>query len=146
MTVSAMAGHYLHRDDPDLVVESIRRVVFPSVKRVLEDVLEKGDVKAIERKYHELRKTYPTEYFQESDLNSLGSKLLRANDVDGAILLFRLNVEMFPKSANTYDSLGEAYAARGDRARAIANYRNSLKLDPDNSNAASALKTLDASP
>ena len=146
MTVSPMASHYIHRDDPELVIESIRRVAFPSVKRILEIVLEKGDAAAAESKYRSLRKSYPKNYFQESDLNSLGYLLLRRNDIGGAITLFRLNVEMFPTSANTYDSLAEAYAKNSDRGLAIKNYKRSLELDPENTNAARSLERLTNGP
>lgn len=35
-----------------------------------------------------------------------------------AIALFRRNVELYPGSANVYDSLGDGLLARGARARA----------------------------
>jgi len=41
-----------------------------------------------------------------------------------------------------YDSLGEAYKARGDRALAIRNYEASLVLNPRNDNAKSILEQL----
>lgn len=66
--------------------------------------------------------------------------------VDAAIAVFRLNVEMYPKSANTYDSLGEAYMDHGDRTVAIANYEQSLTLDSTNAHAVMMLKKLRAQP
>jgi tetratricopeptide (TPR) repeat protein len=144
MTVAATTSHYIHRDDPELVIESIRRVVFPSVKRVLENVLKSSDIATVERRYREMRKHYPTVYFLESDLNSLGYARVRAKDLDGAIRLFKLNVEMYPLSANPYDSLGEAYALRGDRDLAIRNYKMVLKLDPESTSALKALEKLEA--
>ena len=49
---------------------------------------------------------------------------------------------MNPKSANTYDSLGEAYMKSGDKEMAIASYKKSLKLNPGNNNAVDMLKKL----
>jgi cytochrome c-type biogenesis protein CcmH/NrfG len=49
---------------------------------------------------------------------------------------------LYPQSSNAYDSLGEAYAANGDKANAIASYRRSLELDPKNSNAEKWLEKL----
>jgi len=40
-------------------------------------------------------------------------------------------VQEYPKSANTYDSLGEAYLKMGQKDLAIRNYETSLRLDPD---------------
>jgi Flp pilus assembly protein TadD len=62
--------------------------------------------------------------------------------VPRAIDIFRLNVRAFPTSGNVYDSLGEAYLAQGDTVRARANYRQSLELDPNNSNVADILRRI----
>lgn len=79
----------------------------------------------------------------EARLNDLGYGLLRQNKVSEAIGAFSVNVALYPQSSNVYDSLGEAYAAKGDKARAIANYRKSLELDPKNKNAVEQLKKLE---
>ena len=42
--------------------------------------------------------------------------------VDAAIRVFRLNTRLFPDSANAWDSLAEAHAARGDQDEAKALY------------------------
>lgn len=78
----------------------------------------------------------------EAQLNVLGYQLLQRGMVAEAIAVFELNVEVFPESSNPYDSLGEAYLAAGDRARAIASYRRSLELDPGNANAILTLERL----
>ena len=57
-----------------------------------------------------------------------------------------MNVEQFPDSANVYDSLAEAYAAAGKRQLAEVFYRQSLILDPDNTNALKMLDQLKAPP
>jgi predicted negative regulator of RcsB-dependent stress response len=41
-----------------------------------------------------------------------------------------------------YDSLGEAYARRGDKQAAIQNYEKSLQLNPQNTNAKARLLEL----
>ena len=79
----------------------------------------------------------------EARLNDLGYGLLRQNKVSEAIGMFRVNVALYPQSWNVYDSLGEAYAVKGDKERAIANYRKSLELDPKNKNAVEQLKRLE---
>ncbi len=48
----------------------------------------------------------------------------------------------FPKSANAFDSLGEAYLEAGNKDLAIENYKKSLLLNPDNKNAEEVLKRL----
>lgn len=71
----------------------------------------------------------------EPTINALGYDLLARPWPDAAVALLRLNVERFPTSANAHDSLGEAYAATGDRESALRHYRESLRLDPENDNA-----------
>ncbi len=78
----------------------------------------------------------------ESSVNSLGYGLLSRKQTADAIRIFQLNVELYPDSANTYDSLGEAYMAAGDKAQAVKNYEKSLSLNPQNTNATAMLKRL----
>lgn len=80
----------------------------------------------------------------EAELNVLGYELVHASRLGDAIRVFEQNVTAYPLSANVYDSLGEAYMDAGDTARAIANYRRLLQLNPANHNAADALRELGA--
>ena len=58
-------------------------------------------------------------------------------------MIFELNVEAYPEAFNPWDSLGEAQMAAGQREKAIASYRRSLELNPDNTNAVSVLAGLE---
>ena len=76
-------------------------------------------------------------------INSLGYYLLGLGEVDSAIEIFKFNTREYPNSANTYDSLGEAYLADGDTEKARENYEKSLQLDPDNEHAVEMLRNMD---
>jgi tetratricopeptide (TPR) repeat protein len=78
----------------------------------------------------------------EDQLNLLGYDCLFAGELDLALALFQKNAEVHPNSWNAHDSLGEAYAARGEREKAIEAYSRSLELNPDNANAAARLEEL----
>lgn len=80
--------------------------------------------------------------FGENSLNEFGYHVMGAGDLAGALEVFLLNVELFPESANAYDSLGEVYMNRGERDRAIRNYEKSLELNPKNANAVQQLDKL----
>jgi tetratricopeptide (TPR) repeat protein len=67
----------------------------------------------------------------EAELNQYGYTQLQAGKVDDAIATFRENIKRHPESWNTYDSLGEALAARGIRQEAIDNYRKALSMTGD---------------
>lgn len=114
-----------------------------SIARTLHEIIREKDLEAGVKQYHELKKDRPKEYdFRPAELNRLGYALLQADKVDDAIKIFQLNVEAYPQYANGYDSLAEAYAAKGDKALAIKNYAKSLELDPNNTNALERLNKL----
>jgi len=78
----------------------------------------------------------------ENNFNSLGYKELRKKNFEKAIQLFRINIALYPNSANVYDSLAEAYMKKGDTAHAIINYKKSLALDSGNRRAKNFIKRL----
>jgi tetratricopeptide (TPR) repeat protein len=81
--------------------------------------------------------------FREGTLNQMGYELLYAYRMTAeAIEVFRWNVEAYPTSFNVYDSLGEAYLADGKTNLAVANYRRSLDLNPQNTNAKNVLERI----
>ena len=95
------------------------------------------------KQYQELKKLHPDSYnFDESQLNRIGYQLVGNNRIDDAIEIFKLNVKMFPKAANTYDSLAEAYMISGNKKLAIENYKKSIVLNPNNSNGVKMLEKL----
>jgi tetratricopeptide (TPR) repeat protein len=67
----------------------------------------------------------------EPDINAYGYQLLGAGKVDSAIVVFRKNVKDYPRSWNTYDSLGEAYAKKGDKRRAVEQYNKASEMTKD---------------
>lgn len=146
MVVTPESRHPIQGDDPALVISAIRRVVFPSVQNALERAIKDKGVDAAIALYRQMRQRYPTEFFRENTLNTLGYRQLGTKHIKEAIALFKLNVEMYPNGFNTYDSLAEAYMAQGDREQAIKNYRKSLELNPDNTGAVDKLKELGAEP
>jgi len=45
-----------------------------------------------------------------------------------SIYLFKLNVVNYPESSNVYDSLGDYYTAKEDKANAIESYKKALSI------------------
>jgi tetratricopeptide (TPR) repeat protein len=78
----------------------------------------------------------------EMDINTLGYKLMAQKKMNEAIEVFKLNVKLYPESANTYDSLGEVYAAGGNKKLAIENYEKAVKMNPKNENGKAILAKL----
>ncbi|HEX8878544.1 MAG TPA: hypothetical protein VF749_00875 [Candidatus Acidoferrum sp.] len=76
-------------------------------------------------------------------MNTLGYQLLYGDQrADDAIAIFKLNTVEHPASSNAFDSLGEAYASRGEKDLAIHSYKVAIKLDPTNGHAAGELEKL----
>jgi tetratricopeptide (TPR) repeat protein len=102
----------------------------------------KGTQAALQR-YTEFKKSgLAKDKVEEGTLNVLGYTLMRSGQVQDAIAIFQRNVHEYPKSANVYDSLAEAYMKAGQKDLAIENYEMSLQLDPKNQNAIDTLKKL----
>ncbi len=114
------------------------------ISEVVMETLAKSSAAQAIATYRTLKKTKESQYdFSERELNLVGYTLLQSGRVPEAIEFLKLNVEMFPTSANCYDSLGEAYAASGDKKLAIQNYRRALELNPKNTSAVKALERLE---
>jgi len=65
--------------------------------------------------------------FREATINNLGYQLLRSGRPTDAVELFKVNVELYPRSANVYDSLSEAYEVTADSARAVEFARKTIE-------------------
>jgi pimeloyl-ACP methyl ester carboxylesterase len=150
MTVTPDSGHYIQNDQPELVVESTRRTVFPDALSVLSKVFAQQGVEALLQRYHEMKQRYPADLLNERTLNSLGyAQLYRygtssagLNNPAAAIRIFSMNAEEYPQSPNVYDSLAEAYMVIGKREDALKNYRKSLEINPNNANALERIRQL----
>ena len=134
------AGHLVPLEQPELFNQQVLN--FLNGAEFFQTLNTKSVAEAVElftQKREQDSKWIP---FSETRMNILGYQYLQAGKTKDAIELFKLNVVAYPESANTYDSLGEAYMVNGDKELAIQNYNKSLELDPDNQNAAEKLKQL----
>jgi len=72
----------------------------------------------------------------------VGYQCLKMGHADTAIRLLEANVADYPNSARAHFGLGRALAAAGLKARAAAEFRRALQLDPTFERARSALEAL----
>lgn len=112
----------------------------PVAEALLPIITEKG-IEAALQSYRTLKQSSDY-YLSEIQLNALGYRLLGMKKIREAIEIFKLNAAAYPQSANVYDSLGEAFAAGGDKELAIRNYQRALELNPQNTNAVEMLRKL----
>ena len=78
----------------------------------------------------------------ENGLNDLGYRHLRAGRLPEAHAVFARNVELFPRSSNAWDSLGEALWKLDRDDEAVAAYEHVLELDPDASGAQQSIERI----
>jgi dienelactone hydrolase len=66
--------------------------------------------------------------FPEGEANQYGYQLLQTSTPAHAVWVFELTAAAYPKSANVYDSLADAYLAAGRRDEALRNAEQALKV------------------
>ena len=80
--------------------------------------------------------------FPENETNLLGYQLLRDGDVKEAIGVFQLNLDGYPRSANAYDSLSDAWLAAGDKEQALKYAQKAIEMLDQDPNATAQFKQL----
>ncbi len=124
-------------------IAALERRIKESAAYAIEKELNKSGIKAALKKFREIKSDAQNKlYFNEGEFNELGYRLMSKGQEKNAIEIFKLNVEMYPQSANAYDSLGEAYMNDGQKKLAIQNYKKSLELNPESKNAKEMLEKL----
>jgi predicted alpha/beta superfamily hydrolase len=95
-----------------------------------------GSVADIENHYGNLSKRFGyTIKVPEALMNRIGYQLLGAGKNAEAIAVFEKNVATYPRSANVYDSLAEAYEKNGQKTIARDNYEKAWKMAEQNGEA-----------
>ncbi|AZA90076.1 Penicillin-binding protein E [Chryseobacterium nakagawai] len=113
-------------------LESTKESIVLTIRKQCESNIDKGIAL-----YKKLKSNHPNDYnfLNENELNGLGYEFLRNGNIDSAIKIFNLNVNEFPKSANIYDSRGEAYFNKKEYHLSKEDYSKVLELEPTNQNA-----------
>lgn len=97
-------------------------------KEMAKKILEEDIDKAISI-YYELKPDTIQYSTSERRINVLGYRLLNLDRTDAALEVFKLNIEEYPKSANTYDSYGDALLIKGDSINALKNFKRCFEID-----------------
>ena len=66
-----------------------------------------------------------------SGLNRMAYDLAGVGQVDAGMAILQIAVELYPKAANLYDSIGEFYLKKGQKEMAIEFYNKALQVDPN---------------
>lgn len=106
----------------------------PKVSKLIYDIFSNSLSNEAIKKYRNIKSKYAFINF-ENVLNMVGYSFLEQKEIDKAILVFELNTEEYPESANTYDSLAEAFYHNKQYELSKKYYKKSLELNPVNENA-----------
>jgi tetratricopeptide (TPR) repeat protein len=97
-----------------------------------------GDSAGGQEKLRKAASINPNGLASADSLNNIAYQVGNAGMVDEAMALPSTAIELYPKEANLYDSLGEFQLRKGDKVKALASYQKALEVDPNFSNAAAA--------
>jgi tetratricopeptide (TPR) repeat protein len=87
-----------------------------------------GDLADLKEHYDGLSKRYGYTILPPEDtINVVAYGMLGRGEVDDAIEAFRYDVEMYPGSANVYDSLGDGLVAADHLEEALASYSKAVE-------------------
>ena len=67
----------------------------------------------------------------EQELNAAGYQLLGSGQIQESIFVFQMIAELFPDSANVWNSLAEGYLKAGDEVKATEYYKKAIQMDPN---------------
>ena len=124
--------------------KALRKVQLGSAAVLFGKALSEGGIPAAEEQLKDLLERRPGgPVFDETDFNALGYRLLGENQTESAVFVMEKTVALFPNSWNAWDSLGEVAAKAGLKEKAIAGYRRSLELNPQNKNGQAILEQLE---
>jgi predicted negative regulator of RcsB-dependent stress response len=62
----------------------------------------------------------------------LSTLLLKKNNFNTALEVFKINTNLHPKSSNIFNSFGEVYLLKKDTASAIVIFKKSLSINGEN--------------
>jgi tetratricopeptide (TPR) repeat protein len=126
-------------DNKDLITYDYLKVA-DSFKTPRMHLKDKNFSKALAG-YLEIQKQDSTSVlFNEREFNRLGYRLIRDEEYENAIEVFKMNVVLYPESSNVYDSLADAYVRHGDSLQAFNNYNKALGYNSENKRAKQFVK------
>lgn len=132
--VDEIAGYYI----PDMRASA--GFGLPPAIRALQTELRKRGFDQALAVAKQAKKKDASYQLPEDDVNAWGYTLVKQQKLREALEVFKLNVNLYPQSANTYDSLAEIYGELGNKELATKNYKRALALNPKNTAAAEYLK------
>ena len=112
---------------------------------IVTDAAASGGASAGLAKFKELRTQFfggQSYDFSEGSLIAIAQRANQAQKADDAIAYLNANLEFYPKSSRTYQTLAQVKNAKGDKDGAIKDLEKAVELDPNNQQAKMQLQQL----
>jgi tetratricopeptide (TPR) repeat protein len=114
----------------------------PSEEEFMKILREQG-LSAAKAIHEETRSKDPDyDIYEPTTLVNFGRELADQKKTKEAIEVLNFNIEVYPNDSETFEFLGTIYMNEGNKELAIQNFEKALEFDPQNQNAAEALKKL----
>jgi tetratricopeptide (TPR) repeat protein len=115
------------------------------ITEVVADAAADGGATAGLAKFKELREKFyggQSYDFSEGGLIAIAQRANAAGKSDDALTYLNANLEYYPKSSRTYQTIAVVKNAKGDKAGAVAALEKAVELDPNNLQAKTQLDNL----
>lgn len=97
----------------------------------LTQLFMKGEIEQLRADAKQIVENPTYRFFDfEGQFNNAGYRLIGQGQLEPALFIFQMNTELFPESANAWDSYAEGLWRTGKKELAIENYNKAISLDP----------------
>ena len=145
IAVDLSFDEYVNNIDPVLeVIKNTTEVSNnPDPWTHLAELFGQGKLDQVTRKAKEYVKDPAYQYFDfEGRMNDAAYSLMGNKQLEPALFILKLNTELFPQSANCWDSYAEALWNNGQMQEAKKCYSKAIQLDPDGEIGENAIEML----
>lgn len=104
------------------------------------EIIDRDGIDAALKKFPEMAKDTDNFYLAPVELRVAGRKLLERGKKKEALAVLKLNASQFPDDRKTFDALGDAALANGDRDAAVHAFQRALELDANDTGAIESLR------
>jgi len=112
----------------------------PATIRAIQPELMRLNAEKLLEIVNNAKANFPRFNIPERKIEELGNYLMLVKRKKQAVEVFKLNVSLYPQSANAYLKLATAYEAIGEKTLAVNNFKQALELEPGNTAALEGLK------
>ena len=109
---------------------------------IVDEALKNMGPKKFQKKSKRILSKLKKEVKSLGELNTYSSVLFYSERKEEAIIVSKLNIELFPEEAHPYENLADKLFRMNRKNEALSNYEKSLAINPDNERVQLAIQKL----